>query len=325
MIPSVIRPWLPPVCLAALIAAVWALPYRPDCDSLAWGDDPAIARIGSQCVLLSHYADRLHIIETTIENAEFGLLIDEQASTNYQRRWNDRVNFYGPETIALADAVRDSALYQSAVADGHAPSQEEVSVRLGRDRLRWESFHDVVQLARLARNLDLAGFRKLAAETRNPDIVRFLEDLTPTELMDSMKGNDWHQLEQALKEGEAYLESLGPQRYWQEILPAKLRREMAILNLEEAILEATAYGPDGPYAEVPRLAWLAYQERVFEGLNVELTRAAPSTVSIDGALAYLAEVLQEEQEELSEEYRRFLERHKERRRSTPPPLRPDSK
>ena len=79
------------------------------------------------------------------------------------------------------------------------------------------------------------------------------------------------------------------------------------------------------YAEVPRLAWLAYQERVFEGLNVELTRAAPSTVSIDGALAYLAEVLQEEQEQLSEEYRRFLERHKERQRSTPPPLRPDSK
>ena len=325
MISSVIRPWLPPVCLVALIAAVWALPYRPDCDSLAWGYDPAIARIDSQCILLSHYANWLHIIETTIENAEFGLLIDEQVSNDYQQRWNDRVNFYGPETVALAAAIRDSALYQGAVADGQVPSQEEVSARIDLDRLRWESFYDVVQLAKLAQNQDLAWFRKLAAETRNPDIVRFLEDLTPSELMESMKGNDWRQLEQALKEGETHLESLGLQFYWQEILPAKLRREMAILNLEEAILEATAYGPDGPYAEVPRLAWLAYQERVFEGLNVELTRAAPSTVSIDGALAYLAEVLQEEQEELSEEYRRFLERHKERRRSTPPPLRPDSK
>ena len=49
---------------------------------------------------------------------------------------------------------------------------------------------------------------------------------------------------------------------------------------------------------------VAYQERVFEGLNIELTSAAPPTVSIDGALAYLAEVLQEEQKELSEEYRR---------------------
>ncbi len=325
MIPSVTRRWLPPVCLVALIAAVWALPYRPDCGSLAWGDDPAIARIDSQCILLSHYADWLHIIEATIENAEFGLLIDEQASNDYQQRWNDRVNFYGPETVALAAAIRDSALYHGAVADGQVPSQEEVSARIDLDRLRWESFYDVLQLAKLAQNQDLDGFGKLAAETRNPDIVRFLEDLTPSELMESMKGNDWHQLEQALKEGETHLESLGLQLYWQEILPAKLRREMAILNLEEAILEATAYGPDGPYAEVPRLAWLAYQERVFEGLNVELTRAAPSTVSIDGALAYLAEVLQEEQEELSEEYRRFLERHKERRRSTPPPLRPDSK
>ena len=298
------RRWLPPICLVALIAAVWALPYRPDCDSLAWGDDPAIALIDSQCILLSHYANRLHIIETTIENAEFGLLIDEQASTDYQRRWNDRVNFYGPETIALADAIRDSALYQSAVAGGHAPSQEEVSVRLDRDRLRWKSLPDVVQLARLARNQDLAGFRKLAAETGNPDIGRTLEDLTPSELMEAMKGNDWRQLEQTLREGEAYLESLGHQRYWQEILPAKLRREMATLKLEEAVLEASANGPDGPYADVPRLAWLAYQERAFEGLNIELTRAAPPTVSVDGALASLAEVLQEEQEQLSEEYRR---------------------
>ena len=304
MIPPFIRRWLPTICLIALIAAVWALPHRPDCDSLVWGDDPAIARVDSQCILLSHYADSLHIIEANIENAEFGLLIDELASNDFQRRWNDRVNFYGPETVALAAAIRDSALYQGAVADGQVPSQEEVSARTDLDRLRWESFYDLVQLTKLAQNQDLAGFRKVAEETRNPDIVRSLEDLTPSELMKSMKGNDWRQLEQALTEGEAHLESLGLQLYWQEILPAKLRREMAILNLEEAILETSAYGPDGPHAEVPRLAWLAYQERVFEGLNVELTSAAPSTVSIDGALAYLAEVLQEEQEELSEEYRR---------------------
>ena len=202
------RRWLPPICLVALIAAVWAMPYRPDCDSLAWGDDPAIARIDSQCILLSHYAYRLQIVETTIENAEFGLLIDEQASTDYQRRWNDRVNFYGPETIALADAIRDSALYQGAVADGQVPSQEEVSARLDRDRLRWESFHDVVQLARLAQNQNLAEFGKLAVETRNPDIRRTLEDLTPSELMEAMKWNDWRQLEQTLREGEAYIESL---------------------------------------------------------------------------------------------------------------------
>ena len=51
------RRCLPPICLVALIAAVWALPYRPDCDSPAWGGDPAIARIDSQCILLSHYAN----------------------------------------------------------------------------------------------------------------------------------------------------------------------------------------------------------------------------------------------------------------------------
>ena len=324
MIPSVTRRWLPPVCLVALIAAVWALPYRPDCGSLAWGDDPAIARVDSQCILLSHYTDGLYIIETAMERTEQGL-IPYHPEPEYQRRWYDRVNFYGPETVALAGAIRDAILFQRAVAGRHAPSQQELSTRIDLDRLRWESFHDVVQLARLAQNKDLAGFRKLAAETRGPDIIRFLEDLTPSELMESMKGNDWRQLEQALKEGEAHLESLGLQPYWQEILPAKLRREMAILKMEEAVLEASADGPDGPHADVPRLAWLAYQEDALEGVNIELTRAAPSTVSVDGALAYLSEVLQEAQDQLSEEYRRFLERHKERRRPTPPPLRPDSK
>ena len=34
MIPPVIRRSLPPICLVALIAAAWALPYRPDCNSL---------------------------------------------------------------------------------------------------------------------------------------------------------------------------------------------------------------------------------------------------------------------------------------------------
>ena len=151
MIPPVIRRWLPAICLVVLIAAVWALPYHPDCDSLAWSDDPAIARIDSQCVLPSHYADWLHIIEVTIERTEQGLLPDHPDS-DYQRRWYDRVNSYGPETIALADAIRDSTLYQRAVAEGHTPSQEEVSARLDQDRLRRESFYDIVQSVKLAQN-----------------------------------------------------------------------------------------------------------------------------------------------------------------------------
>ena len=327
MIPPVIRRCLPPICLVVLIAAVWALSYRPDCNSLAWDDDPAIARIDSQCILLSHYAYRLHIIEVAIERTEQGLL-PYHPDSDYLRRWYDRMNSYGPETIALADAARDSTLYQRAVAEGHTPSQEEVSARLDQDRLRWESFYDMVQLVKLAQDQDLAGFSKLAAETRNPDIRGMLEDLTPTELMETitelmetMKRSDGRQLEQMLRAREVYLESVGHERYWQELLPARLRRETAISQLEEAVLEASA---DGPYAEVARLAWLAYQQRAFEGVNIELTRAAPSSVSVDRALTYLAEVLQEEQGKLSDEYRRWLEWRGERLRSTPPPLRPNS-
>ena len=325
MIPAVIRRWFQPICLVALMAAVWVLPYHPDCDSLAWGDDPAIARVDSQCILFSHYVDWLHFIEAAVEHTEQGLIIDSHAGSDYRRRWNDRVNFYGPETIALAAAVLDSALYQRAVADGHAPSQEELSARLDQDRLRRETFQDFIKLVKLAENHNLAEFRKLAAETRNPDIRRALEYLTPAEFMESLDESDWRQLEQVQNETEAYLESFGHERYWQEILPAKLRREMAISRLEEAVLESSAGGPDGPYAEVPRLGWVAYQQRALEGVNIELTPDAPAAVTVDGAVAYRAVVLQEERDELSEEYRKLLQRREERRRSTPPPLRPDSK
>jgi len=295
---SVIRRWLPFICLTALIAAVWALPHRPDCDSLTWGDDPVIARVEGQCIFRSHYAHWLHIIEAAIENREQGLLLDYQAGSDYYQSWYDRVTFYGPETVALADSIRDSVLHQRAVAGGYAPSREEVSARLEQERLRWETFEDMIQLVKLAQNRDLAGFGKLAAETRNPDVGTSLEYLTPAEFMESLGQNDWRQLEQMHKDGEAYIDSFGRERYWQEMLPAKLSREMAISRLEEGVLEA---GADGPRAEAPRQAWLAYRQGTLEGVNIELTQAAPPGVSADRAQAYLDEVLREEQGELGGE------------------------
>ena len=314
------RRWFPPICLVASIAALWMLPYRPGCDSLAWDNDPAIARVDSQCIFLSHYSERLYIIETAIEHTE--QRDDPDHPSDYQRQWYNRVNFYGPETMALADAIRDSVLYQRAVAGGHAPSQEEVSARLDQDRLRWESSDDFIQLVKLAQNQDFAGFRKLVEETRNPNITNNIQHLTPHEFMDALQDLDWRLLEQMQIEGEAYVESIGNEHYWKEILPAKLRREMAISKLESTILDASADGPDGPYAEVPRLAWLAYQQEALEEASIELTLAASSTISIDCAFAYLAEVRTQEQEELREENRRLLERREERQRVTTPPPRP---
>ncbi len=297
--------WLPPICLAALIAAVGALPGRTGCDSLAWGDDPAIARVDGSCILLSHYTQWLRIIEAAIEDTEQGLIIDYEAGSDYQRRLNDRVNLYGPDTMALADTIRDSVLYQRAVAGGHAPSQDEVSARLEQHRLSWESLNDMIQLVKLAQNRDLAGFTKLSTETKDPYIGTSLEYQPPAELMEVLEQNDWRQLEQMRRDNDAYVDffsrSFGRERYWKEILPDKLSREMAISRLQEAVLEA---GPDGPHAEAPRLTWLAYRQRALEGVNVELTQAAPPDVSADRALAYLDEVRREEQDELGEEYGR---------------------
>ena len=300
------RRWLPLICLlVVLIAAACAPPDGPDCDSLTHGSDPAIARVEGECVFLSHHADWLRIIGVAIENTEQGLFADDEGESHYHRTWYDRVILYGPGTAALANVTRDAVLNQRAVAGGHVPTQEEVSARLEEHWIRSETNHDFTSLVKLAQDQDIAGFSKLAEETEHPDLRRMLEDMPPTVLMEALQEIDWVQLEQILEGGGAYAESFGQEHYWQEILPAKVRREMAISKLEEEVLEASA---DGPYAEVPRMAWLAYQEEAFEGVGIQLTRAAPPDVMAHGALSYLAEVLRDEQRELDEEYRRLLER-----------------
>ena len=190
--------------------------------------------------------------------------------------------------------------------------------------MRSESIADYIGLIKFAENQDLAGFTQLLEESRHPDLSDIRMNSSPSEFMASFEGGDWRKLEQSLKEGEAYLESVGREHYWNEIYAAKLRREMTVDMLEEAVLDATG---DGPYAEVPRLAWLSYQEEVLDNIDIELTESAPSTVSTDPALAYLAELRTQEQEALREEYRRFLERRAERQRRqrlTPPPPPPVS-
>ncbi len=320
LIPAGFRRWLPPICLVALVAVVWVLPYRPDCDFFAWDKDPAIARVDNECIRLSAYLENLRVIERGIEYAERELATDAPYLHTLLER-HQRVLSYGPETVALAVAVADSVLYQRAVAEGHTPAEEEVSTVRDQDRLRTEGLADLIELVKLAQAHDEAGFTELLVKSNHPDLVGFLENSTPSELMADLAEDDWRLLEQFLEEREAYLKAIGRERYWQEILPAKLRREMAIDGLENAVLDAGAYGPDGPYAEVPRLAWLAYQQKALEEASIELTLAAPSTVSVDRALAYLAEFRTQEQEQLREEYRRLLERREKRRKLTPPPPR----
>ena len=323
MIFTGVRRWLPPACLAALIATVWLLPYRPNCAALAPGDDPAVARVGDECIRLSGYAERLGFIEVGIQLAEDELLSDDP-NLAYLRRWYDRATHYGPETVALAVVISDSALHQRAVASGHTPTEEEVSAQRDLSRLRSENESDYVDLMKFAQNQDLAGFSQLLEESTHPDISDSPLNFSPSDWMASLENADWRQLEQSLKEGEAYLESVGREHYWNEIYAAKLRREMTFNMLEEAVLDATG---DGPYAEVPRLAWLSYQEEVLDNIDIKLTEAAPATVSTDRALAYLAELLATERDTLREEYRRFLERREERQRRqrlTPPPPPPIS-
>ena len=299
-----IRRCLPPLLLVAIVAAVWLLPYDPDCDSLALESDPAMARIGGQCVHQSDYSERLRLIEAGMEYA-VGQFLADAPNLEYLRVWYDRVRFYGPETIALAEAVKQAALYQRAIDSGHAPSGAEVSARRDADRLRSEHSGDYIKLVRLAQNQDLAGFTRLMSESRHPDLQNLPDDTSPSDLMASIAGIDWRQLEQSLEEGEEYLQSIGPERYWQKIVPEKYRRELAIDYLEQEVLSDSE---EGPFADVVRLGWLDYQQQLLSDADIALTEAAPAYIYVQKIREYLSDLLEAERNALEEEYRRFQQR-----------------
>ena len=284
---------------------VWALPYRPHCAAFAWDDDPAIARVGSECIRLSDYAKRLRTVEAGIEYAERELLPDDpDPYFDDLRGRHELVISYGPETVALADAIRHSALYQRAVSDGHTPTDEEVSDYRDRNRLRSESTPDFVKLVKLVEKSDLAGIEELLERSANPDF-KMLKDMSLPELQESFGGSnsrEFRELEKSLQEWEAFLESVGRERYWNKIYPAELRRDLSIDRLEQSVMDASI---DGPW-EIPALAWLSYRWETLSRISVELTSAAPPDANVDGALVYLAELLEME--------RRSLEEHERRRK-----------
>ena len=309
-LPRAIRGCLPPLLLAAVIAVVWVLPYDWDCDSLARLSDPAVARAGDQCVRQSDYSERLRIIEAGMEHA-VGQFLSDAPGQEYLRTWFDRVRFYGPETIALSEAIRDAALYQRAIDRGYAPSDEEVALVRDSDRLRSEHSGDYIMLVKLAQDEDLAGFTRVLSESRHPDLRNLRDNADPATLMASLAGIDWRPLEESLKEGEEYLQSIGVERYWQNIVPAKLRRDMAIDRLEEAVLSDSE---EGPFADVVRLGWLDYQQQVLTDADIALTEAAPAYIYVHKIREYLSDLLEAERKPLEDEYRRFQQRSNQRQR-----------
>ena len=280
------------------------MPYRPHCAAFAWDDDPAIARVGSQCIRQSDYGERLRAVEAGIEFAEGEPLPDypEPFFDNLQAR-HELVISYGPETVALADAIRHSALYQRAVSDGHTPTDEEVSHYRDRNRLRSESTPDFIELAKLVEKSDLAGIEVLLERSTHPDFD-MLKGMSLPEFQEFFGGSNWREFEKSLQEWEAFLESVGRERYWNKIYPDELRRDLSVDILEQSVMDVSI---DGPW-EIPRLAWLSYRRETLSRISVESTSAAPPDANVDGALVYMAELLEMESRSLVEEYERRRQR-----------------
>ncbi len=273
---------------------------------------------------MSEYSAQLQAALDGIE-VEAKLQAQEEVEGNSEwadgfRARNGLIIQFGLENVALARLILDSALYQKAVAEGHAPTDGDIAVKRDLERKESESLPALLELKRLAEESDLAGFTELLERADLPDFEYLAGEDDLLALMESLAESDFSGFKEGVEQWNAYLETVGVERYWNEIYIAEARRSMAVGKLNSSVLDISA---DGPY-EIAGIVWLDFQQEVLDGAGIKLTGAAPHSVSVESARAYLAASQGLERDALNEEYRRLAEQRRERQRKqrlTPAPTR----
>ena len=254
--------------------------HGPECPAHPQGDGAAIARVGNECVYFPLYATYLRDLSMSLgqpgqnaADADSETLADIDARTLLAYE-------FGLETVAFANLVLDAALYRTAIDEGISTREDQVTYEMGLVRQWFQVLPIFFQLQELARNSDFEGFREL---TENP-FLREVMVLQGEEhlalLFEEAKVMDLSSAEEGMKIHLYLLESVGPDRYWEEIFVDYIRRTIAI-NLLRNTLDASPSGqPDG-------LPWLDLQQKTWEATEITLTDATPESITLPEVLSYM--------------------------------------
>ena len=279
--PAAARRWFPPLCLLLIVAAAWVFPDGPECPDNSWDGGPAITRVEGECVYTLQFKTYLRDISLSLGLSGQGSEADESILGDYFRGKQRLASEFGLETAAFANLAQDFTLYQLAVSEGHLPLDGEIMVRMGVARERIGGLRALLELHELARESDLAGFRNLI---ERPYVEQFIsvqgeehllalfEQAGETDLSGAADGMEFH---------AALLESVGDDRYWNEVFVDQARRLVAIESLRLAIDDKE---PDLS----SDIQWQDLREKTWEGTVIELTDAAPDSITLAGVRSYMS-------------------------------------
>ena len=187
---------------------------------------------------------------------------------------------FGLENAAFANLAQDMALYQIAVADGHSPQDQFVMAEMGRARERFGGLRALLDLQELARESDFEGFRNLAESSSlqqlipvqgEEHLVALFEEAREMDLSGAVEGMEIH---------ATLLESVGAERYWNEISVEHIRRLVAIENFRLSVDRQDT-------GQTAGLDWQDLREKTWGGTVVRLTDAAPQSITMSAFRSYM--------------------------------------
>ena len=272
--------WFPPLCLVLAIAALLVFSGDSECPDNVWDSTPAIARVGDSCVYALQFNTYLRDLSLNLGLPSQGTDADETVLGEYLRGREQLAVQFGLENAGFAALAQDLALYRLAVTGGQHPPDADVMVAMGVNRERIRGLRALLDLHELAIASDLQGFRDLL-ETPNvaqlipvqeeEHLLMLFEEAANIDLTGAVRGMEIH---------EALIESVGEGSYWNEVFFEQARWRVTI---ESFRLSADVAGGHQP----PALWWQNLREKTWVGTVIELTDAAPESVTLSEVRRYM--------------------------------------
>lgn len=271
--------WLPPLCLVLAIAALLVFSGDSECPDNAWDGTPAIARVEDTCVYALQFNTYFRDLSLNL-----GLSgppgADESGLAEFLSDRRNLVSEFGLENAAFATLAKDLALHQAAIKEGHSFLDAEVMAAMGANRERIRGLRTLLKLHKLARQSDLEGFRDLLESPSAGQLIPVQGEEHILALFEEAARLDLSGASRGMQVHSGMLESVGEDLYWNEVYFELASWLLAIESFRLAAGEMAS-------GESATLRWQDFTEKTWDSTVIELTDAAPESVTLSEVRRYM--------------------------------------
>ena len=273
--------WFPPLCLLLLIAALLVFSGESECPDNAWDGTPAIATVGDTCVYALQLNTYLRDLSLGQGLSGQAFEAEESALGEFLSGRRRLVSEFGLENVAFGTLAQDLALYQVAVIEVPSPPDGEVRAVMGANRERIRGLATLLELHDLALESDLEGFRDLLESPSVSQLIPVQGEEHVLALFEEAARLDLSGASRGMQVHSGMLESVGDDPYWTEVFFELASWLLAIESFRLAAGEMAS-------GESAALRWQDFTEKTWDSTVIELTDAAPESVTLSDVRRYMA-------------------------------------